>query len=428
MSPVKEETGPAAETPPRTLLRDADFLKYWFSQAVSRLGVQIAGLALPLAAILMFDASAAQLGILNAALFAPYLVMALPAGVWIDRGKKRPILIAADLGRMLALLVATGFGLAGLLQVGHLYLIAFAMGVCAVLFDVAGTAYLPTLIGRDRLLDGNGKLQATIVFSKSGGPSIGGALVEIITAPITLLMGALTSLLSVASLLSIRRPEPEPGTPEGGRNMLAEIGESLRFIARDRYLRFLTVRSGVNNLFFIARNTLLPLFVLQTLDLGTTALGLILGVGAVGALLGTFIAKPLAERIGPGRTIVAGFGIASSVQILLPLADGPPALALTIAATMFFVSGCFMTVGNTNVATLQQMLIPRRLLGRTVAGMRTVTWGSMPLGALFGGLLGSVLSIRTALIVTAVGFCLSALWIAFSPLARMHRMPEPPED
>lgn len=210
--------------------------------------------------------------------------------------------------------------------------------------------------------------------------------------------------------------------------MLAEIGESLRFIARDRYLRFLTVRSGVNNLFFIARNTLLPLFVLQTLDLGTTALGLILGVGAVGALLGTFIAKPLAERIGPGRTIVAGFGIASSVQILLPLADGPPALALTIAATMFFVSGCFMTVGNTNVATLQQMLIPRRLLGRTVAGMRTVTWGSMPLGALFGGLLGSVLSIRTALIVTAVGFCLSALWIAFSPLARMHRMPEPPED
>ncbi|GAB3227431.1 MFS transporter [Glycomyces halotolerans] len=428
MNPVKAETASGTETPAPSLWRDADFLKYWLSQAVSRVGVQVAGLALPLAAILMFDASAAQLGVLNAALFAPYLIMSLPAGVWIDRSKKRPMLIAADAGRVLALVVTAGFGLAGLLEVHHLYLIAFAMGVCAVLFDVAGTAYLPSLIGRDRLLDGNGKLQATIVFSKSGGPSIGGVLVELITAPLTLVAGAATSLVSVASLLAIRKPEPEPERPEGKRNILAEIGESLRFIAHDRYLRFLTIRSGVNNLFFIARNTLLPLFVLQTLGFGGTVLGLVLGVGAVGAFLGTLIAKPLAERIGPGRTIVAGFGIASAVQVLLPLAAGPPALALSIVATMFFISGCFMTIGNTNVATLQQVLIPRRLLGRTVAGMRTVTWGSMPVGALFGGLLGSVFSIRTALVVTAVGFCLSALWIAVSPLARMHRMPDPPED
>jgi MFS family permease len=188
------------------------------------------------------------------------------------------------------------------------------------------------------------------------------------------------------------------------------------------------VRSGVNNLFFTARNTVLPLFVLQVLHLGSALLGLILGVGAVGALVGASFAKKLADRLGAGRVIAVGYGVASSVQILLPLAVRPPALALAIVLPMFFTSGMFITVGNTNVATFQQMLIPRRQLGRAVAAMRTVTWGTMPLGALIGGGLGSLIGIRQTLFLTATGFVLSALWIAFSPVAKLREMPQPPDD
>jgi MFS family permease len=419
---------PVGTGPPTGLWRHADFRRYWISQTVSRTGVSVAELVLPLAAITMLDASARELGWINAAAFAPYLLISLLAGVWIDRRRKRTLLVTAEIGRIVALAAIPAFALAGLIQINLLIAIAFLMGVCAVLFDVSGSAYLPSLVNRDQLLDGNSKLQASIVVTSSGGPALGGVLVQVLAAPIVLGMSAVSSLVSLIALAGIRQTEEAPPRPEGRRRTMAEIGEALRFIARDRYLRFLTVRSGVNNLFFIARNTVLPLFVLQVLDLGSAALGLILGVGAIGALVGASLAKRLADRLGPGRVIAVGYGCASLVQILLPSATGPPVVALSILLPMFFVSGMFMTVGNTNVATLQQMLIPRRQLGRVIAGMRTVTWGSMPLGALLGGTLGSVIGIRETLILTAVGFCLSALWIAFSPIAKLREMPPAPQD
>ncbi|MEU6020295.1 MFS transporter [Micromonospora sp. NPDC048871] len=410
------------------LWRHADFRRYWVSQTVSRTGTNVAELVLPLAAITMFDASAQQLGWINSAAFAPYLLISLWAGVWIDRRRKRSLLVTAEIGRVLALAAIPALALAGLLQVNMLIVVAFLLGVCAVLFDVSGSAYLPSLVGRDQLLDGNSKLQASIVVTNSGGPALGGVLVQVLAAPVVLAMSAVASLVSLGALAGIRQTEQAPANPEGRRRTLAEIGEALRFIARDRYLRFLTVRSGVNNLFFIARNTLLPLFIIQVLDLGSAVLGLILGVGAIGALIGAGLAKRLADRLGPGRVIAVGYGVASVVQILLPAAGGPPVVALAILLPMFFVSGMFMTVGNTNVATLQQMLIPRRQLGRVIAGMRTVTWGSMPIGALLGGTLGTLIGIRETLIITAVGFCLSALWIALSPIAKLREMPAAPQD
>jgi len=422
---VEDTRAPASR--PASLWRHGDFLRYWLSQSVSRAGVQVAELVLPLSAIYLLDASSAELGVINAFAFAPYLLLTLLAGVWIDRSRKRSLLVTAELGRVLALAAVPLLALTGTIALPHLYVVAFVMGVCAVLFDVAGTAYLPSLIERDQLLDGNSKLQGSIVVTNAGGPALGGLLVQFVTAPVVLAGSAVTSLVSLLALGGIRHREEAPPRPER-RNTIAEISESLRFIARDRYLRFLTVRSGVNNLFFLARNTVLPLFVLQVLDLGSAALGLVLGVGAVGALVGATVAKPLAVRLGPGRVIAVGYGCSSVVQILLPLAMGPPALALAIILPMFFVSGLFMTVGNTNVATLQQMLIPRRQLGRVVAGMRTVTWGSMPLGALLGGTLGSLIGIRETLAITATGFCLSALWIALSPIAKLRTMPEPPPE
>lgn len=431
MNPAKTE-GAEQPAPPEnqeaSLWRHRDFLRYWFSQSVSRTSVQVATFTLPLAAIFLFDASASELGILNAAAFAPYLLITMPAGAWIDRCRKRPLLIGADVGRVLALLAVPLLESAGMLEIYHLYAIAFAMGVFAVFFDVSGSAYLPSLIGRDRLLDGNGKLQATIVVSKSGGPAVGGTLVQVLTAPAALIASVVGSLASVAALCMIRTKEEPPKASGKERKFLAEIGESLRFIMGNQYLRFLTIRSGINNMFFTARNTVLPLFILQTLGLNSAVLGVIMGVGAVGALIGATLSKKIVTRLGPGRTIAVSYGITSAAQVLLPSAMGPPAVALCILLPMFFTGGLFMTIGNTNVATLQQMIIPRRLLGRAVAGMRTVTWGSMPLGALLGGLLGSVIGIREALIVTATGFCLTALWIAVSPIARLRTMPEPPED
>jgi MFS family permease len=418
---------PAPPAPAPSLWRHRDFLVYWFGQSVSRGGVQVAELALPLAAIYLFDASSSQLGVINAIAFAPYLLITLLAGVWIDRHRKRHILMISEVGRFVALGCVPLLHLAGVLSVYDLYLVAGVMGVCAVLFDVAGSAYLPTLVGRDQLLDGNSKLQASIVVTQSGGASLGGLLTQLMSAPTVLAMSLVSPVASIGALLSMRHREEAPEAV-AKRPTLTDIGESLRFIARDTYLRFLVVRSGVNNLFFMARNTILPLFVLKVLDLGSAVLGLVLAAGAVGALLGASLAKRLADRLGPGRVIALGYGGSSLVQVLLPAAVRPPWLAITMLVPMFFLSGMFMTIGNTNVATLQQMLIPRRQMGRIVAGMRTVTWGTMPLGALLGGFLGSVIGIRATLTATATGFCLSALWIALSPIARLRTMPEPPAD
>ena len=418
---------PAAENRPAGLWRHRDFLLYWGGQTVSRGGTQVAELVLPLAAIYLFEASAGQLGVINAIAFAPYLLVTLLAGVWIDRSTKRGILAIAELGRLLALGAIGVLYAVDALELYHLYLVAAAMGVCAVLFDVSGTAYLPSLVRREQLLDGNSRLQGSIVVTQAGGPALGGVLVSLASAPAVLAASVVSPLLSLGALLGIRHREERPERKER-RNVAAEIAESFRFIARDQYLRFLVVRSGVNNLFFMARNTILPLFVLNVLGLGSALLGLVLAAGAVGALTGATLAKRLALRLGPGRVIAVGYGGASLAQVILPLTVGPTPLALAMLLTMFFVSGTLMTIGNTNVATFQQMVIPRRTLGRVVAGMRTVTWGAMPLGALLGGWLGSVIGVRETLFVTATGFCLSALWIALSPIARLRTMPEPPED
>ncbi|MEV1006094.1 MFS transporter [Streptomyces sp. NPDC049881] len=416
-----------AEARPAGLWRHRDFLLYWLGQTVSRGGTQVAELVLPLAAIYLFEASAGQLGALNAIAFAPYLLVTLLAGVWIDRSTKRGILAIAELGRLVALggvALLTAFGA---LELYHLFLVAAVMGVCAVLFDVSGTAYLPTLVEREQLLDGNSRLQGSIVVTQAGGPALGGVLVSLAGAPAVLGACLISPLVSLGALFGIRRREEPPERAER-RHMFAEIGESFRFIARDRYLRFLVVRSGVNNLFFMARNTILPLFVLNVLGMSSALLGLVLAAGAVGALTGAALAKRLALRLGPGRVIAVGYGGASLAQVVLPLTGGPTPVALAMLLAMFFVSGTLMTIGNTNVATFQQMVIPRRTLGRVVAGMRTVSWGTMPLGALLGGYLGTVIGIRETLFLTATGFCLSALWIAFSPIARLRTMPEPPED
>lgn len=427
----KSRSAPAATEPRAStgLWRHRDFLTYWFGQTVSRSGVQVAELALPLTAISLFDASAQQLGVINAVAFAPYLLVTLLAGVWIDRCRKRQIVIAAELGRTVALSAVTALVIAGALDLQDLYVVAFHMGVCAVLFDIAGTAYLPSLVGRDQLLDANSKLQGSIVVTHAGGPSLGGVLTQLVGAPAVLAACLVSPLVSLGALMSVRHREEPPERRSGGqRGTLREIRESLGFITGNAYLRFLAIRSGVNNLFFMARNTILPLFVLQVLDLGSAMLGVILGAGAVGAVVGAGLSKPLAGRFGPGRVIAVGYGGSSLAQIVLPLAVGSAPVALAMLLPMFFVSGMLMTVGNTNVATLQQMLIPRRQLGRVVAGMRTVTWGAMPLGALLGGTLGSLVGVRETLFLTSTGFCLSALWIALSPVARLRTMPEPPED
>lgn len=432
MSGVEEESGDQqAETTSRraaSLWKHRDFLLYWFSQTVSRGGSRIAEFALPLAAIFLFDASSEELGIANALAYAPYLFLTLFAGVWIDRSRKRRVLMAAEVGRIVTLGAVLGLYLADDLSLVLLYGVALVLGMCAVLFDVSGAAYLPSLVGRDQLVEGNAKLQATIVVTQSGGPALGGLLTQLFSAPAVLAGAILSPVLSLLTLSALRHREPRPEASAEGRATFREIRESLQFIARDRYLRFLTLRSGVNNIFFTARNTLLPLFVLQTLALSPGSLGIILAAGSVGGFVGAICSRPLVERMGPGRVIVLGYAGSSLSQVVLPLATGPMAVALGMLIPMFFVSGLFMTIGNTNVAALQQMMIPRHRLGRVLAGMRTVTWGSMPIGALAGGFLGALIGVREALAVAAVGFCLSALWIAVSPVAKLRRWPDPPEE
>ncbi|HYN96959.1 MAG TPA: MFS transporter [Pilimelia sp.] len=407
-----------------SLWRHPDFVRYWAGESVARLGVQVTALALPLLAVVELDATAGQAGLLNGAQFAPYLLVTLFAGVWVDRVRPRRFLIGTNLARAALLFLVPGLFLAGVLTMHQLYAAGFVVGTLAVLYDLSSSTYLPALVDRDRLADGNSRIQGSVSAARIGGPGLGGLLIQVVSVPVTLLANAAIHLASAAALLAIRHREPAPVAPARG-GVLAEIGAALRFVRADPYLRVCAFRAGFNNLFFMAMQTVFPLFVIRTLGADAGTVGLILAVGAAGSLIGAVLAVRLGNRLGPGPAIVAGFGLGSFAQALIPLAGGPGWLAVAVLFGSFLLGGIGTTIGNVHLSTLTQSVTPRELLGRTNGALRFLTWGTMPLGALLGGWLGDLIGLRATLVVTAAGFTASLLLVLFSPVGRLRTLPEP---
>jgi MFS family permease len=442
---MDEPSAPAAldASPSRrpALWGNPDFLKLWTAQAISEIGSRITREGIPLTALLVLHAGAVQMGLLNALGGVAVLVFGLSAGVWIDRLRRRPVMIAADLGRAAVLASIPVAAFAGSLALGQLYVVAALAGVMTIFFDVADESYLPAVVAGDRLLEANSKLTLSSTIAEIVGPGITGFLVQLITAPIAILFDAVSFLVSALLLGSIGKREPPPVPPSGdaasppaargtrrSEQLLAETLGGLRWIFADPSLRPLGLRSATAWVFHGFFGALYMLFAVDVLRLRPGVLGVVIATGGAGAMAGALLAQRLERRFPLGLTFLATSAIYGLIIFLVPLAGtlrpaGPAdpsgtalAVAMLIAAQL--VGDMAFTVYSINEISLRQRVAPPHVLGRVNAGMALLARGIYPIGALIGGYLGSRIGIRPTLALGAGGILLSTLWLLAPPLRR----------
>lgn len=407
--------------PSRSLLRHGDFLKLWFGQSVSELGSQVTLLALPLVAVLTLHVGALQVGFLSAVELAPFILVGLPAGVWVDRiGGRRPVLVVADVGRVASIGSIPVVGALGHLGMTQLYVVAFVTGVLTVFFDVAYQSYLPALIDRDQLIDGNSKLEFTRSGAQISGPALGGALVGIVGAPIAMTADAASYVVSVLSLLGIRRREPRTGRLAARASMRSDIAAGLRFVLGNPLLRAIAACTATWNLFGNIVGAMSVLFCVRTLHMTATAIGLGIGIGSVGAPLGAALAGRISRRLGVGPTIVLSAALGAP-YLILALAPASNPFPFLVASSFFVSAG---VVYNITQVSLRQAICPPGFQGRMNATMRFIVWGTIPIGSLIGGVLGSTIGLRATMVLGGAGTALAVIPVAFSPVLRLRTIDE----
>ncbi|MER7838236.1 MFS transporter [Streptomyces sp. NPDC096040] len=395
------------------LLRDPDFGRLFAATALGQLGDRIIFLALPLVAITALDADEFQVGLLTAATTAGSLLVGLPAGAWVDRVRKRPVMIGADLARALVLLTVPAAWWAGLLTLWWLCAVALVHGVLTVYFDVAYVSYLPHLVGRDRLVEGNAKLSAIRSVTSIGGPAVAGPLVGGVGAPATLVVSAVGMTLSGLLAIAIRRREQRPRAGERPR-LKRDMAEGLRFVLGHPTLRALILGDAIFNLFLVMYQAMLLVRLERAIGLSSFGIGLVLSGMGCGALLGALLATRVSRRLGQGRVIWLAPLVTCPLTGLMPLAR--PGWSVGVAAIGLAALSLGGVVRVVAQASLQQALTPDRLLGRMSATARFVSWGGIPLGGLLGGASGSVFGATATLWIGAAGMTLSALPTVLSPL------------
>jgi len=406
------------------LLRETAFRRYWTGQTVSAFGDQVTFLAVPLTAVLVLHAGAAQMGWLSTAGLLPALLFSLPGGAWVDRrGGRRRIMIAADLLRA-ALIASLPLAYAvGHLTLVQLYAVAFGVGTLSVLFDVGNATLFVSLVEPESYVPGNALTNGSRAFSFVAGPSAGGLLVQLLAAPLALLADAASYLFS-AGLLARIAPDEPPAAERGPGHFSA----GLRFVARSRPLRALVAAAATVNFFNFVFHTLMVLYAVSRLGLSAGTLGLVIGAGALGGVLGAFLTGRVVRAIGVGPTVVLGFVGFPAPLILVPLAGGPEPLVLAALFCSEFLSGFGLMLLDIGSGSIQAALIPNALRSRVSGAFRTVNYGIRPLGALVGGLCGGTLGLRPTLWAATVGGVLSVLWLLPSPLPRMRELPRKDED
>jgi MFS family permease len=426
--PATSGTSPTPAAPAkRSLAFHRNFRQLWIGDALGQLGAQLAMLALPIYAVTTLDATEWQMGVLTAAETVAFPVIGLFVGAWVDRMRKRRTLIVADLVRAAALAVVV---VTGLTETGSMALLIGAAVVisCAnVFFDVSHQSYVPGLVGLDRIAEGNSKLQATQSVAIAVAPGVGGQLLRVVSAPALVGFTVVTYLLSAVAVGRIRHEEVLPARAER-RSLRVEIAEGLRFVLTQPLLRRIVACTSLSNFAGSVTNALLVIYALRTLGLDEAALGAVYSASAVGGILGAVVADRLSRRVGEGRTIALSALAWVPAMALTPLAftlsdAGIPAPAVLItggAAAMFFI-----VVYNVAQVSFRQRLCPPALLGRMNASVRVIVWGTMPLGGLLGGLLGTQIGVVPTLWVAVGGSALATLPVLLSPLVRMRDLPGP---
>ena len=407
------------------LWRHPDFLKVWSAETISQFGTQVSQLALPFVAIVVLDASPFAVAALGTVEFLPFLLFTLPAGVWVDRLPRRAILIVADYGRALLLFTVPIAYAFDALTLAQLYVVGFLVGTFTVFFDVSYQSYLPSLVERGQIIEGNSKLEVSRTTAQISGPGVAGGLIGLITAPYAVLADAISFLASGAFLTAIRKQEEKPAIPEGGRpKVRIELWEGLQYVVRHPLLRPQAMCTGTSNFFSNVAFSIFLVYAVRTLDLSPEEVGLIFTLGGLGGLLGALVSQRLTRRFGVGRTTIAMTFLFGSAGFLVPLA--PKDFPHPYLVASFMISSFAIVVYNITQVSLRQAIAPQRIQGRMNAVMRFLVWGTIPLGSLTGGVLASTIGLRETLFVGAAGGLLSALPIVLSRAQRtLGEIPEP---
>jgi MFS family permease len=403
------------------LWKHNDFLKLWVGETVSLFGSQITVLALPLVAANTLQASPSEMGMLGFAQYVPWLLVGMFAGVWVDRLRRRPLMVTADLGRGFLLGLIPLAASLGRLQIWHLYAIGFLVGIGNVFFEVAYYAYLPVLIGREELVEGNSKLMTSASASEVAGPGLGGVLTQVITAPLAILFDAFSFFASAGALIRIRKPEPLPSASKRTFSLWRDAWEGLRLVTHHRLLRGFVGCSLTGNIAIDAHLAVYILYLTRELGFRPATLGLIYALGGVGGVLGAAVAGWLNGRFGMGRTIVISqlfHGICLTALPLAALIGGTQAIALI--GSVHFVWGFTSTIYTVPAVSLRQAITPDHWQGRVAASTRVLTFGVSPLGFLMGGWLGEWIGLWPTLLIAGLGLLLSNLWLALSPLPNVQ--------
>ncbi|MER5457888.1 MFS transporter [Micromonospora sp. NPDC002389] len=403
-----------------TLLRHHDFRLLWVTQTLGQFGAHFSRVGLPLVAILALDATAFEAGLLATFQTVAFLVVGLPAGAWVDRRRKRPVMIVANLGRGLLLAWVPVAAYLDVLSLTQLYVVALGVSVGTLLFETAYVSYLPLLLERGQLVEGNAKLESTRSVAQVGGPTLGGYLVQWLGAPLAVLTVAGGYLASAVVLCGIRMREAVPARGTD-RHLVREIRQGLSFVFGHRSLRALAVSGALFNLGVFVTGTVVVVLLAQQLRIAPGTVGLWFAVGGIGGLVGAFVVRRVSARIGPGPAVWVGMAVAGVSGLVVPLADADWRLWLAGAGNALVSTG--LVINNVNSMAIRQQLCPQELQGRMNATIRFLIFGAMPIGSFLGGFLGERIGLREALWVGAALSLVAVLPVYFSPLRTMRGHP-----
>ncbi|GAA3661226.1 MFS transporter [Microbacterium marinilacus] len=366
--------------------------------------------------------SSVELGLLGAMQWLPFLLLSLPLGVMIDRHRRRRLLVASEIGRTLLTLCLVGVTAVGMLGFPLLAVVLVLLGACTVVYEIGYQSMIPSLVPRERLSGANSRFQGTAAAGEIGGPGLGGALLQLTGAAVTLGVNAGLHLISAIALTGIRSAETVPAA--GRRDFLRELRDGSGHVLKDPYLRANVGFSALYNPFAQWVTLLLVLYAARDLHLEEGHVGLVFAVGVAGALVGAALASPLSRRPRVGLVLIACASVECAALLFLPLVDGSLGVGVTVGliAAAMALNGLGVAASSVLLITIRQLRTPDRLLGRVNATMRTITYGTIPIGALAGGIAGEWLGARTGLLIGAV-LCLSTVvWVAVSPLRRVSRL------
>ncbi|MEU6734498.1 MFS transporter [Streptomyces physcomitrii] len=406
------------------LRRHRDFRLLWCGETAGKFGASVTAVAMPLIAVSTLRASTFEVGLLGASAWLPWLVIGLPVGAWVDRMRRRPVMLTAAAVSFLLFAAVPLAERTGRLSIGLLMAVALLSGTAAVFFQTAYTAYLPSLLEPEDQPEGNTKLHGSASAAQIAGLGSAGVIGQAVGVVNAMFANAATFLLALLCLARIRQREPRPERKRDRGALSGEVREGLRWVAGDSWLRALTLFGATSNLALMGYQSIQVVFLVQVVGLAPGAVGGVIAVSGTGGVAGALLARRVSRRIGTARAMLLfelGFAM---FALLIPAAFAGPGLLLFVAGGFCVSAG--VVGGNVLKASFQQRYCPPRLLGRLTASTAVLNFGTIPLGALLGGWLGTVFDLRTAMWITAAGVPLAALVLLFSPIRRSRDLPTVP--